>query len=404
MSTGGGPVEHVNRGEPLSPVAEGVGGGEGEEPTEAATVLDATATEGAGVAEAPKGDEVAADSVTKARATCQPVSASDPRLGSESGAVNESAQPAYVTPPEVELGRCVQDGPFTGRPLLAGDSISVLENPPSPVVDTHGGYRPEVAAESFGLGGLWVAAASVRGFLHQSLTPSTVRQDAFALGVTPDGSHVVAAVADGVSQGHYSHIAADRAAEAARRAVLSALPGPVDWAAVTTAARTAVRAALLSMWKPSSPDQPEPTDEALAPYAATTLSVLVVALAATDGAREVISARLAGDGNAYLLAPGRGWRRLHGGKVGDVQLNKVTPLPRDPGPPDVVTTLVHPGQAAVVATDGISDMLHDGSRRVSAHLYHSWLSPLATAEYLRSVSFIYLPSDDDRTAVTVWSA
>lgn len=394
-----GPLGRVVRVDPLAPAdVERAGAGQWNDPTVEVAVQPPPRPEetpGAGVALVDEGLEPEGGGGT------QPPSDAEPELHATPQA--ESGVSDFVMPPKLGFVARVESGPFAGRPLLSDKSASALEVPPRPVVSPPGGYRPEVAAESFGVGGLWVAAASVRGYLHQSLHPPTVRQDSFALGVTQDGSHVVATVADGVSEGDLSHIVADRAAEVARREVLAALPGSVDWPAVTSAARAAVRAALLSMWRRSSPDESEPSDEVLAPYASTTLSVLVVATDVVDGLREVVSARLAGDGNAYLRDPHRGWQRLHGGKVGDVQLNRVTPLPRDPGEPDVVVTGIRHGQAAAVATDGISDGLHDGSRRVSAHLFESWAAPLATAEYLRSVSYIYLPSDDDRTGVTVWS-
>lgn len=86
-----------------------------------------------------------------------------------------------------------------------------------------GAAQSGLAADGARLGDLEVRAASVVGAGHRCEEPADPRQDAYALGRTPDGQFLVIAVADGVSQSPHSDLGARVAVSAATRELVEML-------------------------------------------------------------------------------------------------------------------------------------------------------------------------------------
>ncbi|WP_157647627.1 protein phosphatase 2C domain-containing protein [Actinomycetospora chiangmaiensis] len=252
--------------------------------------------------------------------------------------------------------------------------------------------------------GLEVRAASVRGLAHRYY--GTVRQDSYAVRLSDDRRWLIAAVADGVSAGAHSHVAADTACLAATLEVCILLaagpPQEIDWASMF--ARVADRVAAETRVQLGRCARDPGADLAtLAAEAAATLIVAVEAVeAAADGSREVHLCGV-GDTSGWRLG-GNGWHRLLGGKSDGVLANSATAaLPVLPShPPQPVRTVVPAEQALVLMTDGIGDPLGDGAGEVGAFLAAQWRGAPPPLEFAAQIDFARRSYDDDRTAIAVW--
>jgi hypothetical protein len=75
-------------------------------------------------------------------------------------------------------------------------------------------------------------------------------------------------------------------------------------------------------------------------------------------------------------------------------------VPAEVGPPRRIT--VAPGDALVLASDGIGDPLGDGTSDVGVFLASVWRRPPAALEFVAQVDFARKSYGDDRTAVVLW--
>lgn len=303
----------------------------------------------------------------------------------------------------------VSEGYYAGR-VQAGDGGAILRVLPSVRSKISGAYVADSSVDAAAVSdSVSVGVVSVKGASHH--LSGTPRQDAYAIG--SDDAWVVVAVADGVSEGRLSHVAA---AEAARVAVSEALralvasgPEVVDWSAVAGRVRVAVRA--LGQRRAQhqlGPSEilPEIPDRTIARLMSTTCDLIVVPVARCEGSLRVWRVRVAGDGSFYALDRHRGWGLIGAGK--DPTSSAIDNAVRDPLPlggdkPDVASWELEPGQAVVLCTDGFGDVIGEGARPVGRYLFDAWQRPLDTVQLLRTSSFINTNADDDRTAAIVWA-
>lgn len=247
-----------------------------------------------------------------------------------------------------------------------------------------------------------VRACASRGMSHR--LAGTPRQDAFAVNAS-DG-WVVVAVADGVSSGAHSHVAAETAARAAARLVIARLgQGEPDWVAMC--GRISRRLIDEAQYRQlvSLPDDVDVETQirTVRNVMSTTLVVAAVRRQPeADGSFAGLLAVLAGDSGAYLLGDGR-LTSLAGGKVGDATITStsVDPLPGSAAPVAVPFEL-GAAQALIVTSDGLGDPVGSGDTEVGRHLARRWASPPGPAEFLNDVNLLRRTFDDDRTAVGLW--
>lgn len=276
-----------------------------------------------------------------------------------------------------------------------------------------GGHRADHVVDSGWVGRrAHVAAASVRGTGHFHYDQP--RQDSYSLAV--EGPWLIVVVADGVSEGHYSHLAADRATRTTSNALRRHLANPdatsedIDWTAISQEVRVAVRRFAINVLQPSRDGVRTPDDEIddrdLARHMATTCEILLVnSEPCDDGSLACWRVVLAGDGSCYLLDPYRGWLGIEFGHDPDAQQIdlSVTPFPVDAGQPRVLRGYVAPGQAVLMCTDGLGDLIGRGARPVGRYLHKQWQQPCRPAVFLDTLSVLNVNGSDDRTAVMVWA-
>jgi hypothetical protein len=299
--------------------------------------------------------------------------------------------------------------PAAGRGYVVGDPGRAAGQV-RPLPDLRFPERPDTEVDGYtiagpeGRPGVEVRKAGVRGLAHRYY--GTVRQDSAAVRVSSDGQWLVAAVADGVSAGAHSHIAADAATAGAADdlvAVLAATrPEAIDWPAMfSRLADHVVRAVHAHLAAHGVDPGGDLTD--LASRAAATVLIAVLAVAPElDDSRELHLIGL-GDTSAWT-GEGTGWRCVYGGKTEDVLACSATAaLPLMPAqPPHPVRTRLGCGRVLALVTDGIGDPLGDGTGEVGAFFAEHWQAPPAPLEFAAQIDFARRSYDDDRTAVVIW--
>jgi hypothetical protein len=251
---------------------------------------------------------------------------------------------------------------------------------------------------------LHLLAASVRGLSH--LYYGKVRQDSFGHLVTENGRWLVAAVADGVSAGEHSHVAAEIVSRAGCRLLVAQLeersPAELDWRAVLDGVADEIvdharrRLALADS---------TPLDVARQ-LAATALFAVVSVVPDESGERPVHVMSL-GDTSAWVLRPGAApaWDSLQAVKNrGSVLASSATMalpgVPTELAPP--VSTTLGPGEALVLMSDGVGDPLGGGTGEVGEYLAGAWREPPDPFTFIAQVGFRRRSYDDDRTVLAVW--
>jgi serine/threonine protein phosphatase PrpC len=246
-------------------------------------------------------------------------------------------------------------------------------------------------------------AASVRGLSHEYY--GTVRQDEFAYLVTEDKRWLVAAVADGLSSGRYSHRAAEIVCRHGCRQLARQLRErdltELDWQALFDDLGDEVIARASKDF-----DLDDPPVETVAERMAATALFAVVDLDPTAGGRRVRVMSL-GDTSAWLLRPGRPepWTPLQavknaGSTVASASTAAVPAVPRTLASP-VVTELC-PGEVLVLMSDGVGDPLGGGTGEVGAFLADAWRAAPDPLTFAAQVGFRRRSYDDDRTVLAVW--
>jgi serine/threonine protein phosphatase PrpC len=276
-----------------------------------------------------------------------------------------------------------------------------------PLPDLGYPHRPDTVVDGFSIVDenraevMRVRAAGLRGLAHRYY--GRVRQDEYAWRTTVDGHYLVICVADGVSAGEFSHIAAERAASTGT-ALLCALladtpPDRLLWDQVLDMVAQDITEAGLSLLR-----QRDLTRRELAEHMATTVLYAIVDLTANDAAHEVILLNV-GDTSAWVLLEDGLWWPQQPIKNEDEELYSpsVQALPLVPETPAIaVRTCVRPGQALVLMTDGVGDPLGDGTGEVGRFLAEAWREPPADLEFAAQAGFSRKSFDDDRTVVALW--
>ncbi len=253
-----------------------------------------------------------------------------------------------------------------------------------------------VAADQAMAGPLAVRAASIVGAGHRyDGDRAGPRQDSYQLGLDGRRTHLLVAVADGVSGASYSETGARLATFGAVQAMRRLMhdPGTFDQ---HTAGQVFQQVAY-GIRSTAEQERHRPGDYA------TTLIVAAIPLAPSNpaGDRRVWLGWLA-DSTAWLFDPG-GWRQLTGAQKEGYDRNTLDAcLPERPE--QVRSALVDfpAGRALALMTDGLGDTLTDvdGAKE---ELAKRWAAPPSLPAFLRDLCFDAPGQDDDRTAVVVWS-
>ena len=273
------------------------------------------------------------------------------------------------------------------------------------------GIRADTVVDGGRIGGLTYRASSQRGLAHQS--SRVVRQDAYLVRPTGDGRWLVGCVADGVSDGRRSHVAADLVCQtttvqlAQRLGELDPPSDPERWAAAVNALGwpDVVAEANRSIRGAAGRGQAE-LDNASARRTMSSTAVVfaVAARPVADGDYPAFVAVLAGDSTALLLS-GDTWTPLGAVKNDGAEIasSVVTALPGDVPRTRPESRMLRPGQALVVITDGLGDPLGSGGGLVGRFLATMWRRPPDLLAYAGHVGFYRKSFTDDRTAVTIWA-
>jgi hypothetical protein len=266
------------------------------------------------------------------------------------------------------------------RPREVGPRASAAEAPwrLGPFADV-----PDTVLDAGRVGALEVRAASTRGFAHRC--DGDVRQDAVGVSA-PAGRVVLAAVADGVGAAADAHHGARLAVRHALGYLTWAMPdGPLDTVDVAAAVHAADRAVGRA--------GPAPR------HRSTTLTVAAVDVSPGAGGHAFRVARV-GDSPAFVLAGGV-FRPLFDGSEGEIRDPATDSLPAPAGPVGRVAGVLAPGEALVLASDGIGVPLRETD--AGAYLADAWAEPPGPVAFLHQLQFNLRSYDDDRTAAVVWS-
>lgn len=297
---------------------------------------------------------------------------------------------------------------------IVGDAGRQLEIVPVPAEVAPG--RPDTTFDGAQVLDVEYRAVSLRGLSHAA--SGKPRQDSYLLRVSANKRWLVGCVADGVSAGKYSHIAADVACREITRELAGALAGqpsltsPAEWKelvenlpwqrAVDQASAAIVARAQEGM-PPRQPSGAVPDAREVRGSMATTAVAFATAVTRTpDGLLPYAVAVASGDSSALLLANGR-WHPVTAVKDMDSDLasNAVLALPREV---EVVPLggFLRPGEALMVVSDGIGDPLGQGTGAVGRFLAERWSRPPDLFAFASEAAFYRRGFTDDRTAVGVW--
>ncbi|HYS34270.1 MAG TPA: protein phosphatase 2C domain-containing protein [Pseudonocardiaceae bacterium] len=243
-------------------------------------------------------------------------------------------------------------------------------------------------------------AASVRGRSHRF--GAKVRQDSYAYRC--DGRYTVAAVADGVSDGDLSHLAADLAVRAGCHFVTQQLtdrvPYELDWSVVLQV----ISKRIVLHGRRVLQDDQSPGRQ-IGKRMSTTILFAVVDMAAIQDCRTVYTVAF-GDSSAWLLRGGQTWEPQRPVKNADTWIasSATDALPFFTGehPIEPVRTVLGPDDTLVLMSDGVGDPLGDGAGSVGAFLAEQWRRPPPQLAFAAHVDFARRSHDDDRTALAIW--
>ena len=299
-----------------------------------------------------------------------------------------------------------QPADLPGGPVDIGDpgraAVTVVPRP-----DCRFPFHNDIVADVArfpGDGELHLLAASVRGLSH--LYYGKVRQDSFGHLVTSDGRWLVAAVADGVSAGQHSHVAAEIVSQMGCRLLVAQLeerpPAELDWRAVLDGVADEIvgharrRLALV-----------DSTLLDVARQLAATALFAVVPIVPADSGERTVHVMSLGDTSAWVLRPDAApaWDSLqvvkNRGSVLASSMTMALPgVPAKMAPP--VTTTLRPGEALVLMSDGVGDPLGGGTGEVGEYLADAWREPPDPFTFIAQVGFRRRSYDDDRTVLAVW--
>lgn len=252
-----------------------------------------------------------------------------------------------------------------------------------------------LTADGFELGELSVRAASVIGPSHRCLEEGKARQDAYLVRRTPDGRHLVIAVADGVSQAKRSDLGARVAVTAAARLLVDDLKRGVPLESLDAAGL--FRAVAGEMVGTAQAQRLTPQD---------VVSILVVAVIpttpTTNGEQRIWTAQI-GDVSVWRFRSGR-LEQFTGAQQKQGMDKNVLPhvLPFHFEAAATTWLVAQAGDVVAVVTDGVSETIDNvvGGR---AFFQSRWSAgPRHPAVFLHDLCYDAPGQIDDRTAVVVW--
>lgn len=308
-----------------------------------------------------------------------------PDSGAEQTEEREAAPEGSGGPAE-QNGQAIPAPPFfRQRSSLSGEPWRLPARP------AHSG----LVADQATIGDLEVRGASVVGPGHRvGGTVGKPRQDAYRLGCDSVGEHVIAALADGMSDSEHSDAGAGVAVAALVGAFRKELDqrGAVDFLgaeeAFLAAARQMYNAAQQRGWNPENDVR------------SVALTAVVPTRAGADGFRRVLLSGI-GDTSAWKLCGDR-WTLLLGGKEHGYDEGRVHHfLPNTPRQVRTTEVWLRDGEVLVLATDGLGDILRVPS---AAHWFaEQWAAPVSALGLLWQVGYEEAQYNDDRTAVVLWT-
>lgn len=304
--------------------------------------------------------------------------------------------------PGIEPGQ--PSGPTNAdQPSEPGTSTEPVEpgNPPEPdepVAPHDDGRRlvqlsstvPAVAAGHLAVGVLDARAVSLRGEAHVLL--GQARQDAFGLLAGSDDRWLVCGVADGLGAEAYSAFGADAALRDGLAALAEQLdPGRDDEPDLEVAVGAAVDGTVRR------------AEELQVPPHAVSTTLVLAAVRAEPGLEEreclVVSV---GDSHALVLRASGRWEYLTPFDP-DLCENVVDAyLPEAPEGLVCTTAELAPGDVLVIATDGFTTPLGDGTSTLGRHLAERW-QPKPRDLMAFMVDLTFPGHHDDRTVLAVWA-
>lgn len=288
--------------------------------------------------------------------------------------------------------------------------------------------RSDLSLDWAGHGALEYRAATIRGLAH--FGDGKPRQDSCSVAFTPDRRWLVGCVADGVSSGSLSHVAADLACDMISRRITSSLgrlpdqSAPVeewatvaaglDWQQGVDAASEAIRDKAMDEFVKGYRNRGDAAElqrleENGLPYSSARTLMATTAIGFVVGTEYDHEGRVpfaltvaAGDSAALILSEGRWHPITHVKNAGaEVASSEVRPLPRE-GAVQPLGGFLHPGQALAVITDGIGDPLGSGRGVVGEFLAEQWERPPDPIAFANDIAFYRRTFVDDRTAVLIW--
>jgi serine/threonine protein phosphatase PrpC len=299
-----------------------------------------------------------------------------------------------------------QDPLPLGRRLAIGDAGRSFTEV-MPVLPVGEPNPPDTVLDAGALGPFDIRAASVCGLAHRQL--GKPRQDAYSVRTDGTGRWLIIVVADGVSQGPFSHKAANLVVQHGSRAVAEQLASTpavdIDWYELFNVLGSRVLAAGQRVL---SHHQPAVQDPAVGPaqIMATTATFVVCDGGPTGPTRSVTVAWL-GDTPVWSVSPTGAWRCLSAVKapVDGLSTSAVTALPYVPtsaaGLP-IRSEAIDVHDTLLVMTDGVADPIGDATGEVAAQLARWWREPPGPLAFAEQIAFGRKGYDDDRTVVAVW--
>lgn len=281
--------------------------------------------------------------------------------------------------------------------------------------------RPDTIVDGAIVGRLTFRAASLRGLSHQQYAKP--RQDTYAFDIAGDGRWLVGCVADGVSQGRWSHHAADLAARRMVSNVAEALSySPAEqpsedileslpWQnSVDAASEDIIRAASSKLEelrsKRKDDDAPLPdflSDSQVTQVMSTTAIMAVLGTEPDDAGRHSYAVAVAaGDSSAFVITGGKWCSLTHVKNEGnEIVSSAVRPLPR-PQKVELFQGHLEAGDVLLLMTDGLGDPLGSGHGAVGRFLGELWSKPPDLLSFAAQLGFLRRTFTDDRTAFVSW--
>jgi serine/threonine protein phosphatase PrpC len=250
-----------------------------------------------------------------------------------------------------------------------------------------------LAADAARLGDLEVRAASMVGAGHRCQEPAGPRQDAYALGRTPDGQFLVIAVADGVSQSPRSDLGARVAVSAATRELVEMLSAGGITAIDKARLYNAVAGEMLGTGRNRGlPDED---------ICSILIVAVIPAVSRGDGMRQIWTSWI-GDVSLWVHHDGI-LQRLTGREKTGLDRNTLTAvLPFNPDWAEELRFNLEPSDRVAILTDGLSDSL-SGIPEAAEFFARQWAGSVPhPAAFLHSLCYDGPGQTDDRTAVVVW--